>query len=66
MKRREAKTLEQGVQSDPLVQAVLERFPGAEIVGVNRRDEAPEAAMDAMPPDGRRAAAEPGRLRRVG
>ncbi len=26
--------LKRGVRSDPLVQAVLERFPGAEIVGV--------------------------------
>jgi DNA polymerase-3 subunit gamma/tau len=32
-----------GVQADPLVQAVLNRFPGAEIVGVRRRD-------DALPP----------------
>jgi DNA polymerase-3 subunit gamma/tau len=32
-----------GVQADPLVQAVLTRFPGAEIVGVRRRD-------DALPP----------------
>ena len=30
--------LEQGVRADPLVQAVLARFPGAEIVGVTRRD----------------------------
>jgi len=29
--------LEQGVRADPLVQAVLTRFPGAEIVGVRRR-----------------------------
>jgi DNA polymerase-3 subunit gamma/tau len=42
--------LEQGVRGDPLVRAVLERFPGAEIVGVRRRDEAP-AAPD-MPPAG--------------
>jgi DNA polymerase-3 subunit gamma/tau len=34
--------LEQGVRADPLVQAVLARFPGAEIVGVTRRtSEAP-------------------------
>ena len=26
--------LENGVRADPLVKAVLERFPGAEIVGV--------------------------------
>jgi len=31
--------LEQGVRSDPLVQAVLTRFPGAEIVGVRRRED---------------------------
>jgi DNA polymerase-3 subunit gamma/tau len=35
--------LEQGVRGDPLVRAVLERFPGAEIVGVRRRDDAPAA-----------------------
>jgi len=34
--------LEQGVRADPLVQAVLARFPGAEIVGVKRRDGAPD------------------------
>ena len=31
---REAHELEHGVRADPLVQAVLARFPGAEIVGV--------------------------------
>jgi DNA polymerase-3 subunit gamma/tau len=46
--------LEQGVRADPLVQAVLARFPGAEIVGVRRRDdlsvpEAPPAGDDPMP-----------------
>ena len=30
--------LQHGVQADPLVQAVLARFPGAEIVGVQLRD----------------------------
>jgi DNA polymerase-3 subunit gamma/tau len=35
--------LEQGVRADPLVQAVLARFPGAEIVGVTRRDGTAEA-----------------------
>jgi DNA polymerase-3 subunit gamma/tau len=34
--------LEEGVRADPLVKAVLARFPGAEIVSVRRRDEAPE------------------------
>jgi DNA polymerase-3 subunit gamma/tau len=33
-----------GVRADPLVQAVLARFPGAEIVDVRRR------GMDALPP----------------
>jgi DNA polymerase-3 subunit gamma/tau len=40
--------LEQGVRADPLVKAVLARFPGAEIVGVRRRDEQPSG----MPPEG--------------
>jgi DNA polymerase-3 subunit gamma/tau len=41
--------LEQGVRADPLVQAVLTRFPGAEIVGVRRRDDlsTPETAAPA-------------------
>jgi len=35
--------LEVGVRADPLVKAVLERFPGAEIVGVRgAKDSAPE------------------------
>ena len=38
--------LEQGVRADPLVQAVLARFPGAEIVGVKRRED----AVPDMPP----------------
>jgi DNA polymerase-3 subunit gamma/tau len=43
--------LEQGVRADPLVQAVLSRFPGAEIVGVTRREgvEAPPAEDVPMP-----------------
>jgi DNA polymerase-3 subunit gamma/tau len=47
--------LEQGVRADPLVQKVLARFPGAEIVGVRRRDDpvtpsAPETpSMDDIP-----------------
>jgi DNA polymerase-3 subunit gamma/tau len=43
-----------GVRTDPLVQAVLARFPGAEIVGVRRRDDAQEPAADGdelPPPD---------------
>ena len=37
MDAREAE-LKRGVRGDPLVQAVLERFPGAEIVAVRRRE----------------------------
>ena len=40
--------LEQGVRTDPLVQAVLAKFPGAEIVGVRRRDD----ALAEIPPAG--------------
>ncbi len=39
--------IELGVQSDPLVQAVLNRFPGAKVVGVTQH--VPEAAPDAAP-----------------
>jgi DNA polymerase III subunit gamma/tau len=40
--------VERGVQADPLVQAVLERFPGAKIVGVTQNvPEAVEPAPDA-------------------
>jgi DNA polymerase-3 subunit gamma/tau len=43
--------IERGVQSDPLVQAVLNRFPGAKIVGVTQNSaEAGEPAAD-VPPD---------------
>jgi DNA polymerase-3 subunit gamma/tau len=42
--------LEQGVRGDPLVQAVLARFPGAEIVGVRRRDDL--STPDAVAPVG--------------
>ena len=38
--------LKRGVRSDPLVQAVLERFPGAEIVAVRPRE------VDPVPPEG--------------
>ncbi len=40
--------IERGVQSDPLVQAVLNRFPGAKVVGVtqNGPDQAPDASSD--------------------
>jgi hypothetical protein len=40
--------LERGVQSDPLVQAVLNRFPGAKVVGVTQN--APEAGEADEPP----------------
>jgi DNA polymerase-3 subunit gamma/tau len=43
LQAREAE-LKAGVRSDPLVQAVLARFPGAEIVGVRRRGAADEPA----------------------
>jgi DNA polymerase-3 subunit gamma/tau len=43
--------IERGVQSDPLVQAVLNRFPGAKIVGVTQNAaEAGEPVPD-LPPD---------------
>ncbi len=40
--------IERGVESDPLVQAVLGRFPGAKIVGVTQT--APEAGEADVPP----------------
>jgi DNA polymerase-3 subunit gamma/tau len=43
--------LEQGVRADPLVQAVLTRFPGAEIVGVRRRDDLSTPETAAAAPD---------------
>ena len=45
---------EQGVRADPLVQAVLQKFPGAEIVAVRTREseaELPPAAFSDEPPD---------------
>jgi DNA polymerase-3 subunit gamma/tau len=42
--------LEQDVQNDPLVQAVMKRFPGAKIVNVKRRGE-PAASAEADVPD---------------
>jgi DNA polymerase III subunit gamma/tau len=48
MEERQAE-IERGVQSDPLVRAVLDRFPGAKIVGVTQN--APEAGeTEDMPP----------------
>ena len=44
--------LMRGVRADPLVQSVLQRFPGAEIVDVRRTEAAAEAAPNAdMLPD---------------
>jgi DNA polymerase-3 subunit gamma/tau len=44
--------LERGVQSDPLVQAVLNRFPGAKVVGVTQNaPDASDAAPEATPLD---------------
>ena len=42
--------IERGVQSDPLVQAVLSRFPGAKIVGVTQNSDSGEPVPD-VPPD---------------
>jgi hypothetical protein len=39
--------LKDGVRDDPLVQAVLARFPGAEIVGVRAPAEIEKPAADA-------------------
>jgi DNA polymerase-3 subunit gamma/tau len=41
--------LEQGVRADPLVRKVLARFPGAEIVGVRRRDDPATPTLGEMP-----------------
>ena len=38
--------IERGVQKDPLVQAVLSRFPGAKIVGVTQNSDAADAIPD--------------------
>ncbi len=44
--------LETGVRADPLVKAVLERFPGAEIVGVRGGPDAPlEAPVTTAEPE---------------
>jgi DNA polymerase III subunit gamma/tau len=47
-----------GVRADPLVQAVLARFPGAEIVAVRQRD-AEGAAPSEPPVDGEDSPSEP-------
>ena len=46
---REAE-MKAGVRGDPLVQAVLARFPGAEIVAVRRRGAPAETAGEDEPP----------------
>ncbi len=43
--------LERGVQGDPLVQAVLNRFPGAKVVGVTQSTPASSDASDVIPDD---------------
>jgi len=44
--------LERGVQSDPLVQAVLNRFPGAKVVGVTQATpDTDEGTPNEMPGD---------------
>jgi DNA polymerase III subunit gamma/tau len=42
--------LEIGVRADPLVKAVLERFPGAEIVGVRGQKDIVQDMAFAPPP----------------
>jgi DNA polymerase-3 subunit gamma/tau len=53
--KKQQEDLEHGVQADPLVKAVLERFPGSKIVGVRKGAE-PEmpAGHDALPSDDER------------
>ena len=41
--------MKDGVRGDPLVQAVMERFPGAEIVDVRTPGPAPEQASETPP-----------------
>ncbi len=43
--------LERGVQTDPLVQAVLNRFPGAKVVGVTQNVPESSDAPDEIPSD---------------
>jgi DNA polymerase-3 subunit gamma/tau len=43
--------LERGVQSDPLVQSVLARFPGAQIVAVRQQREEAAPLYAAADPD---------------
>jgi DNA polymerase-3 subunit gamma/tau len=41
--------LKDGVRADPLVQAVLQRFPGAEIVDVRQPGSTPVAGAEEVP-----------------
>jgi DNA polymerase III subunit gamma/tau len=43
--------LKRDVRHDPLVEAVLTRFPGAEIVGVRPAADVPEESESTLPPD---------------
>ena len=47
----EERERQRGVAADPLVRAVLERFPGAEIVSVRNPNEAAEAIVAPSGPD---------------
>jgi DNA polymerase-3 subunit gamma/tau len=53
--RQQAETqkaeLLRGVRADPLVQSVLQRFPGAEIVDVRKTETVPDAPETDMLPD---------------
>jgi DNA polymerase-3 subunit gamma/tau len=46
---RQREEVERGVAADPLVKAVLERFPGAKIVGVTQAGAEPEAPEQVIP-----------------
>ena len=56
--RRQAE-LEQGVRADPLVQAVLARFPGAEIVGVRGPTQSRRCCRPTIADDCRRSRRPP-------
>ena len=47
----EERERQRGVAADPFVRAVLERFPGAEIVSVKSAADAPEAVAAPSGPD---------------
>jgi DNA polymerase III subunit gamma/tau len=48
---RQREEVERGVAADPLVKAVLERFPGAKIVGVTQTAAEPELPAHSAAPD---------------